>query len=197
MSLPSETRPLPAGCDGSHTQDGGGPTTRSRPAHHPRERGPPYAPGGNPLSWISLGIALVALVLNGRTFRDHRRQDRRDLFLELHERPIDPDVQRGRRLLYERVLSPADAARLREDPTDDYELVNRVLAMFEVFVMHVERGYVDRGMALEEWGHTIARAYERAEHFLDDREQLQTRKPWPNLRMFGPVALAWHAQQAG
>lgn len=151
----------------------------------------------NTLSWISLGIALIALVLNGLTFSDRRRQDRRDLFLKLHERLIDPDVQRGRRLLYERVHSPADAARLREHATDDYELVNRALAMFEVFAMYVERGYVDRDMALEEWGHTIARAYERAEHFLDDREQLQTWKPWPNLRVFGPAAVAWHEQQAG
>jgi hypothetical protein len=150
----------------------------------------------NAVSWISLAIALIALGLNGMTFRDRRRQDRRDLFLKLHERLIDPEVQRGRRLLYERVHSPADAARLREHAPDEYELVNRSLAMFEVFAMYVERGYIDRAIALQEWGRTIARAYDRAEHFLDDRAQHQTWKPWPNLRVFGPAARDWLEQQS-
>ncbi len=137
-------------------------------------------------------ISVAAFAINLINLIDRRRQDRRDLFLKLHERLIDPDLQNGRRLLYQRVHNQADAGRLREDHPDDYQLVNRALAMFDVFSLYVEKGYVDRDVALEEWGHVIARAWSRAQHVIADRDQDQTWQVWPHLRAFAGEATRWH-----
>ncbi|GAA1155014.1 DUF4760 domain-containing protein [Nocardioides aquiterrae] len=152
------------------------------------------------LPWISLGIALFALTINGLTFRDRRRQDRRDLFLKMHERLIDQDLQRGRRLLYQHIHDEGSARRLRMSPAEAdaeiYQAINRALAMFDVFSMYVEKGYIDRAEALQEWGHTLARAFQQAQPFIADRDNNQTWLSWPNLRSFGQEAVRWHEERA-
>lgn len=144
--------------------------------------------------WISLAVALLALTINGASFRDRRRQDRRDLFLKMHERLVEPEIQEGRRLLFELVHTDADAGRLRVNEPNLYQLINRSLAMFDILAMYVERGYIDRDVALSEWGHSLARTFRQAEPFMRDRFAEQTWKAWPHFRSFSSSAIAWHEE---
>jgi hypothetical protein len=145
---------------------------------------------------LPLIFSVLAVGISAASYRDRRTQDRRDLFLKLHERLVDPDIQMGRRLLHERVSTVDDAQRLRVGSVEDYQLINRALAMFDIFAMYVHRGYIDRDLALEEWGHSFARTYKRALPFIDDRAQSQTWSPSPHLRRFGPAAVAWHVNNS-
>lgn len=144
------------------------------------------------VDYIPLALSGLALLVSAVTYRDRRRQDRRDLFLRVHERLVDPDIQHGRRLLYERVDSVSDAAHLREHEVEVYQLINRAVAMFDIFAMYVQRGYINRDVALEEWGHAFARFFTRAEPLIEDRVTDQSWTPWPHFRNFGGEAVAWH-----
>ncbi|PWN03754.1 hypothetical protein DJ010_06685 [Nocardioides silvaticus] len=145
-------------------------------------------------SIASFVFASAALTLSPVTYRQRSEQDRRDLFLTMHERLIASDVQRGRRLLHE-VGSEHEAALLRTNDPERYQEVNRAIAMLDVFAMYIQRGYINRETALEEWGHAFARAYEKATFVIDDRAANQTWVPWPHLRAFGPEAVRWHEAQ--
>lgn len=150
----------------------------------------------NIFDWLPFVFSTAALAISALTYRDRRTSDRRDLFLKMHERLVDPDLQEGRRLLYERVGSKRDAAVLRADAKEDYQKINRALAMFDIFSMYVSRGYIDRKLALEEWGHSLGRAYAQAEPFIEERASVQSWTPWPHFRRFGPEAHDWHRKQS-
>jgi|GEM_PF-3924768 len=68
--------------------------------------------------------------------------------------------------------------------------------MFDILAMYVDRGYIKRDLALEEWGHSLARTYTAAVPFIQNRIASQTWKPWPHLRNLGPEAVAWHEQHS-
>lgn len=85
---------------------------------------------------------------------------------------------------------------MRAAGTDEYHLINRALATFDILAMYVERGYIDGDVVLEEWGHSLARAYQQAQTFIENRVANQTWKPWPHLRSFGPIAVQWHNENA-
>jgi hypothetical protein len=148
------------------------------------------------LKLIPIVFSSVALLISALTYITKQRQDRRDLFLKMHERLIDPDIQMGRRLLFERVDSQEAAARLRTSALEEYQLINRALAMFDIFAMYVQRGYIDRELALEEWGHSFARTFRQSQPFIADRLAVQRWSAWPHLRSFGPQAVAWHEKDA-
>lgn len=148
------------------------------------------------IDWLPLVLSTAALAISALTYRDRRTSDRRDLFLKMHERLVDPDLQEGRRLLYERVTSTSDAAQLRTDNKEEYQKINRALAMFDIFSMYVARGYIDRKVALEEWGHSLGRAYKQAGPFIEERASVQSWTPWPHFRRFGPEAHSWHSKQS-
>lgn len=144
---------------------------------------------------IPIVFSSIALLISAATYITKQKQDRRDLFLKMHERLVDPDIQLGRKLLFERVESVEDAALLRKNNTTEYQLINRALAMFDIFAMYVERGYIDKTLALDEWGHSFARTYRRADPFIADRLAVQRWRAWPHLHSFGPVAVRWHEAQ--
>lgn len=141
---------------------------------------------------VSIVFSSAALVISALAYISRQRQDRRDLFLKLHERLVDPEIQLGRRVLFEQVHSVADAERLRNDAQESYQLINRSLAMFDILAMYVDRGYIDKSLALEEWGHSFARTFRQAQPFIADRLAVQSWAAWPHLREFGVVAEEWH-----
>jgi hypothetical protein len=147
---------------------------------------------GNAGSVVPLVLSACAVILSAAAFVTRRRQDKRDLFLRMFEILIQPELQEGRRLLYDRVHSIQDVIELRNNEPDAYALINRALAMFEVFGMYVERGYIDRDLALEEWGRTYARCFLLSSPFVEDRRKLQGHSfVWPHLHSFGREAVAW------
>ena len=100
---------------------------------------------------IPIVISVVALVFSMFTWRDRKLNDKRDLFLRIHERLIDLDLQQGRRILAG-VHSAEDANDLIEDHPDDYQLLSRTLSMLDVAALYVEQGYIDKSLFIQEWG---------------------------------------------
>jgi hypothetical protein len=145
------------------------------------------------ISLIPIVIASTALGFSVFTWRERQAKDQRDLFLRLHERLIDIDLHRGRRILTERINSPEDAATLLRDSPTDYELVFRALAMFDIVALYAERRYIDRNLLLEEWGGSYAGAWEHGRHVITERLNRQTSSSWsgwPHFRHMGKLATA-------
>lgn len=138
-------------------------------------------------SLISVVISLTALTIAGLTYRDRRKQDRRDLFLKLHERMVDSDLQRGRRLLFTRAQSVADVNRIRADEPDVFDQINRAVAMLDIAGMYVAKKYVDKDDFVAEWGSAYGRAWIAAQPFLEVRlAGLRGGTPgWPYFRDLG------------
>ena len=117
-------------------------------------------------SSASLLISIAALAFTGLTYRDRRRQDRRDLFLKLHERLVETDLQRGRRLLFTQAQTIESVLKLRDEEPDNFDLINRAIAMLDVAGLYVTKKYVDKQDFLAEWGPVYGRAWLAADAFL-------------------------------
>jgi hypothetical protein len=89
------------------------------------------------ISSIALGISLLAFCFGIFSWLEHKRQDKRDLFLKINERLAEIDLQRGRRILYRDVNSKEDAKALLDKRPDDYDLANRALAMLDIAALYV------------------------------------------------------------
>ncbi|GAA1407114.1 hypothetical protein ACFQZ4_35015 [Catellatospora coxensis] len=146
------------------------------------------------VQWLVPTVAsVVAVILSAYALLATRSHNRRALFLDMHAKMLDPEIFRGRRVLLEKINSLEDARALREADPLQYELVNRAVAMLDVLACYVRRGYLDRTLVLEEWGYLYAAAWPHGRYFLLARHQDlgHDRLPWPHLRAFGPVAVAW------
>ena len=135
--------------------------------------------------WHTLTVALssAAFVFSLYAWRERRSVDQRDLFLRVHERLVDIDIQRGRRILAEKIGSPEDAHALYREHPDDYDLANRSLAMLDVAALYVERGYISKRLFMQEWALVYARVLEPAQHFISARaEKSMTSALWPHFR---------------
>lgn len=151
------------------------------------------------LALIPTVISVCAFSLSLYTWRERKVQDRRDLFLKFHERLIDIELQRGRRILMQKVNSVEDAAKLAREAPSDYEIVNRALAMFDIAALYIERNYIDQQLFLEEWGYTYAGTWGRAQFFIAERLARQapnTWSAWPHFQSFGRYASQWVQQQS-
>jgi hypothetical protein len=142
---------------------------------------------------ISLLISVGALCVSIGALLTKRKQDRRDLFLKMHERLIDHDLQNGRRILRERIKSVEDAKKMRLDDPESYYLVGRALAMFDILGCYVRRKYVDEQLVLEEWGRTYAGSWDHGRHVVAERAEgeNETWSAWPHLQAFGETAAKW------
>ena len=105
---------------------------------------------------IPITISVAALGFSAFTWRERRSNDKRDLFLRMHERLIDLDLQHGRRILRQQVHSAKDVEKLLRDRYEDYEIVSRALSMLDIAALYVERGYIDKSLFMEEWSSVYA-----------------------------------------
>jgi hypothetical protein len=148
---------------------------------------------------IPIVISCGAFAFSIFTWRERRNQDQRDLFLKMHERLIDVDLQRGRRILAENIHSVKDAEALLRGSPADYELANRALAMFDIFALYAERGYVDRKLVLEEWGYTLANTWACGQYLIAERlnrHRPNTWSAWPHFQKLGKLADEWVSSEA-
>jgi hypothetical protein len=139
------------------------------------------------ISVISIVLSSAAFLFGVFTWRERKSQDQRDLFLKVHERLIDIDLQRGRRILAQAIHSAKDAAALFRDSPDQYDLANRALAMLDVAALYVERGYIDKSLFVGEWGSVYGRIRDPARYFIADREErdsIYSLRPWPHFQAF-------------
>ena len=121
------------------------------------------------VSFIALAISLAAFIFNVFNWRERKLQDQRDLYLKIHERLVDGDLQRGRRIIYQNVHSAEDAETLYRERPEDYGLANRALAMLDVAALYEEQRYIDGKLFMREWGSVYARIRENSGYFIADR----------------------------
>lgn len=134
---------------------------------------------------LSAAISLAAFVFSLVNWRERRSMDRRDLFLRVHERLVDIDIQRGRRILGEQIGSPEDALALFREYPEDYDLANRSLAMLDVAALYVERGDIEKPPFMQDWGPVYAGMLEPALHFISARTARHpdyNPAPWPHFQ---------------
>lgn len=137
------------------------------------------------LTLVPIALSLAAFVFSVFTWRERKSKDQRGLFLRMHERLIDIDLQRGRRILTNEVNSLANARELFRDAPDKYDLANRSLAMLDVAALYVERGYIDKALFLDEWGSVYGRLFESAQYFIAERVErnpVYAHWPWPHFQ---------------
>ncbi|MET9651579.1 hypothetical protein ABZZ44_15100 [Streptomyces sp. NPDC006460] len=147
---------------------------------------------------LSLTVAILAALFAAYTWKAGQRQNRRDLFLALHQRLSEPDAFRGRRLLADEINSVEDALEMRRTRPEDWRQVVSAVSYFDLLALYVKRDYVDRGLVMDELGSIFARAWEHGSYVLDARQKDLHWRPWANFEQFGNEALAWHntTQQA-
>ncbi|GAA3939994.1 hypothetical protein [Actinoplanes auranticolor] len=141
-------------------------------------------------SWVSVLISMTALTLTGLTYRDRRKQDRRDLFLRVHERLVEPDLQRGRRLIFTRAQTVEAVIDLREHEPEIYDQINRAVAMLDIAGMYITKNYIDKDDFMAEWGPAYGRIWLAAQPFLEVRLGgiRSGGSGWPHFRLLGPEA---------
>jgi hypothetical protein len=140
---------------------------------------------------ISIVLSSAAFLFSVFTWRERKSQDQRDLFLKMHERLIDIDLQRGRRILTQTINSAKDASALFRDSPDQYDLANRALAMLDVAALYVECGYIDKSLFIREWGSVYSHIRDSALYFIADREARNTVSSnwsWPHFRALADEA---------
>lgn len=145
---------------------------------------------------LTIGISAVALVVSIYALIATQKRDRRDLFLQMHHLLTDKDLQEGRRLLYETINSVDDVRQIRQTDPARTALINRALSTFELLAFYVQRGYIDKQLMLEEWGHTYARAWLHGRHFVVERLERERDgwSGWPHLQTLAPEAEQWAAE---
>lgn len=141
---------------------------------------------------LSLIVAIMAALFAAYTWKAGKRQNRRDLFLALHQRLSEPDAFRGRRLLSDEINSVEDALEMRRNRPEDWRQVVSAVSYFDMLALYVKRDYVDRSLVMEELGSIFARAWEHGSYVLDARQKDLHWRPWLNFEQFGNEALAWH-----
>ena len=124
------------------------------------------------ISAISIAISVTALTFSIFAWQLSRLKDKRDLYLQLHERLIASDLRRGRSDLADRACTPEGAESLVGDrKSDDYERVCRALSMLDLAALYVEQRYINRKMFEREWGDIYASLRENAVEFIAARKQ--------------------------
>lgn len=130
----------------------------------------------------SVIISVIALGFAISTFFVNRWKDKRDLFLKIHERQLDPELQRGRRLLHEH-FADTDVPSfdgLKTDAPDDYAQINRAVAMLDVMGLYADKRYVKKSLVINEWGQSLSTIAPKARLFIEHRS-IGSTKAWPHL----------------
>jgi hypothetical protein len=121
------------------------------------------------VSFIALAISLASFAFSVFNWRERKLQDQRDLYLKIHERLVDIDLQHGRRIIYRDVQSAEQAKDLFRERPEDYDLANRALAMLDVATLYEEQRYIDGKLFMREWGPVYARIRENSGYFIAER----------------------------
>lgn len=131
--------------------------------------------------WWSIAFATLAVLLSAGALYYNWMKSKQDTFLSIHEKMISSDLQEGRRLLLSKIKSFEDADRLLQEEPEQYQKVNRALAMYDVMGVYVKRGYILKSWVMEEWGPGLARAREPGLHFIEHRRRQGIASMWKNF----------------
>ena len=129
---------------------------------------------------IPIVFSVLALAFSIYVFVDSRKRDQRDVFIKMHELLISDDIQRGRYLLFEKVVDEESVKRLTDE---EYRFINRAIAAYNLLGVYLKNGYVNERDVMEVWGRAIYRAWITAQPFLAWREYNQGYKALPYFEM--------------
>ncbi|WP_445518189.1 hypothetical protein [Streptomyces sp. NEAU-174] len=143
------------------------------------------------ISLISMLAAVAATLISTAVWQTTQRLEKRNLFLQLNERLMQPRLQEGRTLLRELIIDKTAADNLySSNDRRDHWLISESIAMFDLLGLYVERKYVDEKLVLEEWGSQIALTYKRhGKPFLESRAAYLGWTPYPHYEKLGELAL--------
>ncbi|MFD5078434.1 hypothetical protein [Streptomyces sp. NPDC058371] len=136
------------------------------------------------MQYAGAAVSLVALTLSVFSLLERRRLDKRDLLLKLHEILISPELQAGRRLLFnlDRPVSELSEA--------EYASANRALATLDVAGYYCAKKYVRENDFLELWDTALSKLQVKAAPFLDhrDAERADGTQVWSHYRQLAARA---------
>lgn len=115
-------------------------------------------------AWALL-VSLLALVLTGANTVWARRRDKREMFLRMHDRLLDPEVVAGRRMLYT-INSREYASHLSGEDQEALTRIYRALALYDVLGLYVERKWIDKQTVLDEWGESLSKSLTPGRFFI-------------------------------
>ena len=116
---------------------------------------------------IPILISCAALVFSVYVFINNHKQDRRNVLLKMHEILASSEHQRGRYILFEKVIDESSVETLCDE---EYRDINGALTAFNLLGIYVKNGYVDERDVLDAWGVSILRTWLAAKPFVAHRE---------------------------
>jgi hypothetical protein len=133
------------------------------------------------ISGISVVLSVLAFLASMFALLRSVRVDKRDLFLKMHERLVEPEIQVGRRLLHQQVKSIDDVGRIEANQPGAFDQMNRALAMFDLLGLYVEKRYIAKKLVLDEWADPLRRIWTPAELFIRHRQRPDMDRLWPHF----------------
>lgn len=115
--------------------------------------------------WLTRWLSLLALAIALASFFRTRLVDRRNMFVDLHTRLMEPDMVKARRDLYH-LESLDDVQALHESEPERMTHLVRLFALYDLLGLYAERGWVRRRDVLAEWSHSLQRSRSHAAHVL-------------------------------
>ncbi|QBJ92227.1 hypothetical protein D0Z67_19310 [Streptomyces seoulensis] len=137
----------------------------------------------------SVVISVAAVVISVLSLYVARLKDRRDALLKLHESLITPELQHGRRAVF---LMQERGVGVEELSGEEYAVINRALAAFDVVGLYCHKGYVNEKDVLELWAVPLVRLKYAGAVFLAYRDGQTAGLPiWPRFRSLADRAEAY------
>lgn len=131
--------------------------------------------------WLTVILAGAALTVSLTALTFNWLKAKQDTYLSIHDKLVAVDLQEGRRLLFTKIKSSADADNLLKDDPQSYQKINRALAMYDVLALYVRRRYIFKSWVMEEWGPGLANARTPGKHFIAHRTSQGVPSTWKNF----------------
>ncbi|MDX3522405.1 hypothetical protein [Streptomyces scabiei] len=130
------------------------------------------------MQFAGLAISIVALGISIFSLVDRKRLDKRDLTLKLHETLTSPELQAGRRIIFNLDREVSELGQ------EEYQSVNRALATLDIAGFYCAKGYINEDDFLDLWSPSLAKLKQKALPFLEhrDAERPSDLPAWPYYR---------------
>jgi hypothetical protein len=135
-------------------------------------------------NWISGHTAILALVvaataaaLSLANTLLNRRYRRQDAYLKMHDLLTEPEMQRGRRLVY----AIGRSGKIPDYDSDEHLAVNRTLAAHNNLAMYVSKGVISKRWVLDGWHHTLQDLGPGATAYINHRGDFHAWRVWTEL----------------
>jgi hypothetical protein len=125
---------------------------------------------------FSIVLSILAFGFSIFVFTESRRRDRRDIFLKNTEYLAGDGIQRGRYVLFDKVIDESSIERLTDD---EYRDVHRAVNAFNILGLYVKNSYVSERDVLDAWAIPVYRAHRAARPFMQFRERIHGYTSWP------------------